>query len=486
MIRWPDERAVTVQIGAVLLLAIVFAALALYQVNAVPAENQAIESEHNQQVQGELQDLRNAGTDGGSESVSVTLGTRYPTRTFLTNPPNPTGSLETGETGTVRIDNADVTGTYTGDPGTVLETDHETRTLRYEPSYNEYRDAPTTRIEHGFAFNAFDDASIALTDQPLIDGERITVVLVEGDLSTTVDTGTVSGPTDPIALESTGDNIEIEVPTASPTAWNEAIGTDFGTDQEKARVTDYAAGQLTTELEDDPNAKYELQMTRISVGDGSVSADGQFDVREGTDDSIRSPAYHVDWEDPSSEPGADGDNCDSESCVVTDDITLTMGTTGVAAGARVDYAVSDPTVGALTDGTGTTADDGTDTTTFEIADGDDGETVTVYTSSGSDSDEIELEISRDEAVDTYALRSVSLSSGGGNDIDVAIDVDATDSGGEMVIISRNGNGVRDRTTVGAVSGTHPVGGGNQATEVEVRLRDSSGTVRDSRTVPWDG
>jgi len=35
---------VTVQIGAVLLLAIIFAALVLYQVNTVPAENSALES----------------------------------------------------------------------------------------------------------------------------------------------------------------------------------------------------------------------------------------------------------------------------------------------------------------------------------------------------------------------------------------------------------------------------------------------------------
>ncbi len=90
------------------MLAIIFAALALYQVNAVPAENGAVESEHNQRVHGELQDLRNAvrnvGTGGGTRSVSVTLGTSYPTRIFLTNSPDPTGTLETTDWANVTIE----------------------------------------------------------------------------------------------------------------------------------------------------------------------------------------------------------------------------------------------------------------------------------------------------------------------------------------------------------------------------------------------
>ncbi|MFB1065199.1 hypothetical protein [Natrinema sp. H-ect4] len=487
----------TVQIGAVLLLAIIFAALALYQVNTVPAENQAIESEHNKQVHGEMQELRNAirnvGTTGGSESVSVTLGTNYPTRTFLTNPSDPTGTLRTSETGTVRIDNAEFEGSYTGDAGALLGTDHETRTLRYDPSYNEYRNAPTTRLEHGFAFNDFSDATVALTEQPLIDGDRITIVLVEGNLSTsssgatTVDTRVISGPTDPIDLRDDGDNITITVPTASPTAWNETIGTKFGSDsgQAKAKVTDYSGGALTVELAAD--SEYELQMARIGVGDATASEDDSFNVQDRTSDPTSGPAYIVDWKDPSSEPGANGDNCNSESCVVTADTTLTMETSGTAVNASVDYAVSDHTVGSLSRYTGTTANDGTNTTRFQIyPDANNGDTVTVYTSSGSDSDSIELEISRDATAETYDIRSVSLSSGGGNDIDVMVDVDTTDSGADMVITSRKDSGIRDSTTVTASSGTYTISGGNQVNEVEVKLRDSGGTTRDSRTVPWNG
>ncbi len=103
-----------------------FAALALSQINAVPAENHAIESAHNEKVHDEMLELRNAirndGTTGDTKSVSVTLGTTYPSRSFSANPLDPTGFLET--------------------PGST--------TLTSEPVYNEHRDALPTRIEHGF------------------------------------------------------------------------------------------------------------------------------------------------------------------------------------------------------------------------------------------------------------------------------------------------------------------------------------------------
>jgi len=280
-----DERAVTVQIGAVLLLAIVFTALALYQVNVVPAENSAVEYEHNRQVHGEMHELRNAiknvGTSGGSESVSITLGTQYPTRTFSMNPSAPSGTLETREMGPVRIDNAEINGTYTGNPNALVGADHETRTLVYEPSYNEYRNAPTTRIEHGLAYNDFDDAAVPLTEQPLVVRDEITLVLVDGELSTTssrttsVDVRLLTGPTDPINLESSGsNNITITIPTQSPDAWNETIGTEFDSGAENARVVPSSGrnGQLTIELAEG-GEPYNLQMACVAVGDSNNACD---------------------------------------------------------------------------------------------------------------------------------------------------------------------------------------------------------------------
>lgn len=396
-----DERAVTVQIGAVLLLAIIFAALALYQVNVVPAENGAVESEHNQQVHGEMQELRNAvknaGTKGDSTSVSVTLGTRYPSRTFLTNPPNPTGTLETTETRTLGIENASVSGEYDGESApNGLIGNHSTRALRYQPAYNEYRDAPTTTIEHAFAYNEFDTAQIALTEQPLIDGDRITIVLLEGELSKsssgtiTVDTRVVDGPTEAVTIQSTDGSITI--PTRSPDIWNESIASE-----PNATVDSFDDGRLEIDLVD---GTYKLQMARIGVGDASKPANERFDVRASdtgeTGSSDGTPAYPVSWENPSDQAGVEDCNWDEKSCTITgNSVDLTMGTDNATDGASVAYAVSDRSVGTVSPTEGVTGSDGTHTTTVSVdANAEDGETVTVYTSSGSDGDKIVLEISR--------------------------------------------------------------------------------------------
>ncbi|PCR92620.1 hypothetical protein CP557_05585 [Natrinema ejinorense] len=385
-----------------------FAALALYQVNVVPAQNGAIESEHNQQVHDELQDLRNAirnvGTSGGSESVSVTLGTRYPTRTFLTNPTDPTGTLRTSETGAVGIDNAEFDGRYTTTADELLGEDFETRTLSYEPSYNEYRDAPTTRLEHGFAFNEFSDASVALTDQPVIDDERITIVLVEGSLSmssrgaTTVDTRILSGPTDPITLEDDGANITITVPTASPRAWNESIGTEFGpaSGAEHARVTGYADGQLTVELEGD--TEYELRMARIAVGDGRDDGSDEFDINRVTaDDTDSSGAYDVRW-DTDRINDEERVSCTDESCTFTaanagDTIPASVETVPAVDDAAVEYAVGNNEIAGLVPGRGT-IQDGVHETALEARSNG---TTTLFASSGGAGDALDVTVAVESA-----------------------------------------------------------------------------------------
>lgn len=55
-----DDRAVTVQVGTVLLFASLVVAMSLYQATVVPNQNHSVEFRHNQEVKGELLDLRNA------------------------------------------------------------------------------------------------------------------------------------------------------------------------------------------------------------------------------------------------------------------------------------------------------------------------------------------------------------------------------------------------------------------------------------------
>ncbi|WP_339103208.1 CARDB domain-containing protein [Haloterrigena salinisoli] len=406
-----DERAVTVQIGAVLLLAIVFAALALYQLNAVPAENERVEFAHNQAVHDELQELRNAirnvGTDGGTESTAVTLGTQYPSRAVAANPPAPPGRLETTGTATISID-ARFSGDaseYDGDPAN-LTGDHETTTLAYTPDYGEYGSAPTTRIEHGFAFNDFGDAQVSLTAQPLLSDGTIRLVALEGELSrsgsgaVTIDPTALSGPSDavPIEPENGSDSVTVTIPTAAPTAWNDTIGATFDDGESGARVTGYnatdaARGSLTIELAE---AEYDLQVARVGIGDGGART-AAYDVEKTRTESETtgggSGAYDVEWDLNRIDAENDRVSCTADRCTFDaagagDTATMVVETDPSIDDATVEYAVSDRDTGRVDPGSGSTRD-GVHRTNLEAR--SEGE-VTAFASSGGNGDRVPIDI----------------------------------------------------------------------------------------------
>ena len=55
-----DDRAQAIQIGAVLLFGILVISFSTYQAFVVPNQNENVEFNHNQRVQGQLQEVRNA------------------------------------------------------------------------------------------------------------------------------------------------------------------------------------------------------------------------------------------------------------------------------------------------------------------------------------------------------------------------------------------------------------------------------------------
>ncbi|WP_133412273.1 hypothetical protein [Natrarchaeobaculum sulfurireducens] len=273
--RWGDERAVTVQIGAVLLLAILFTALALYQVNAVPAENEVVEIEHNEEVQADLQHVRNAivSVPGGNsgESRSVSLGTTYPTRTFAMNPGPMSGSLESEQLGDIEIKNAEPVD----DSDQIVEDWEEgypTYGLTYTPGYNEYQNAPQTRYEHGLLYNHHPNDERLTVDgqsQLVVDGNEITIVTLQGDYSesgqgtASVDIREFSTSTNTVGVESDdGDPMEITLPTNSPESWSDTF----------SEMTDYTVttndDSVTVEF-NDTERTYDLRMAEVGVGDAT-------------------------------------------------------------------------------------------------------------------------------------------------------------------------------------------------------------------------
>lgn len=221
-----DNSGVSEVIGFVLVLGLLVLALAVFQVTAVPIWNENVELNHNTQVQNEMQEIRNAvlttANSGGSATGSVKLGTDYPNRVVLRNPPASTGRLETTEVRTVTVENATIGGNadlFWDSRGGEIRLD--TRRIRYTPSYNEYQNAPTTFYENSVVYNDQDGGTAPITEQSVVDGDRINLVSVNGSLSETgseranFDSSPLSAPSNRISMtdEGSGGNVTLELPT---------------------------------------------------------------------------------------------------------------------------------------------------------------------------------------------------------------------------------------------------------------------------------
>ena len=204
-----DRRGQAIQIGAVLLLGAVVLAFSIYQATVVPEQNSEIEYKHSQTVQDQLSDVRNAlisaGQTGDGRSVSVALGTQYPSRTIALNPPPPVGSLGTVDSANmsvnVTVSNARASG-ETGDFWSGVNRSYNTGALVYRPGYNEYQGAPTTWYENSVLFNQLRSANLTVSGQRLVDDNRISLVTLNGSY---------------YASRSGNANLDIRPVSASPT-----------------------------------------------------------------------------------------------------------------------------------------------------------------------------------------------------------------------------------------------------------------------------
>ncbi|MFO7927239.1 MAG: hypothetical protein ACQET5_01300 [Halobacteriota archaeon] len=178
-----DERAQSVLVGSILLFAILIVAFSTYQAFVVPDQNAEVEFSHSQQVENEFSELRsnviNAVESGDERSTSVTLGTQYPARLLALNPPAPAGTISTTEPSTVEVDGVDMANVC----GVDESGETTTRSLVYEPGYNEYPNAESTVYEHTFVTTTFRNGESVPRTQRLIRDDRIDLLVLTGDVS---------------------------------------------------------------------------------------------------------------------------------------------------------------------------------------------------------------------------------------------------------------------------------------------------------------
>lgn len=216
-------------IGAVLIFGFIIAALGAAQVVLVPQANEEVEFNHNDRAQQDMQEVRNAiqrsAAVGASQSESVNLGPDYPTRFLLLNPGEGSGTIRTAGSTLLTIEGAEATDQevrdfWTGDSGDSV--DIPSKQLIYSPNYNYYDNAPDTVYENSVLYNRFEDSTdISKSAQGIVDGRRIYLTAVDGDLSTSqadsasVDVKSVTAATESITVErnAADEPIQITIPT---------------------------------------------------------------------------------------------------------------------------------------------------------------------------------------------------------------------------------------------------------------------------------
>jgi hypothetical protein len=419
------ERAQSTLVGAILLFAILIIAFSTYQAAVVPDQNARVEFNHNAEVQSDMQELRNSLLDVRSvefdangdpvivsdhRSVRLRLGTQFPARLIALNPPAPSGTIETeASESEFRIENAEVSGTFEGNPGGKLlgpdpGIDLGTDFVLYRPGYSEYRDAPNTVLEHSLLYNEFDDTELTVSEQTLIrpESNRLDVVLFEGNLSrsssraVTLDPETLDGPTASVPIQPDGGDIVLQIPTRNSAVWNEAVD-----DLDGVALVETTDEYVRVELQD---GEYTLRVTRVGL-DGGEGTDELTSVRTanaGAGGGNYSTTYDTRW-DTGTIAAQAGVSLDGDTLVVDKgeigDVPIDGTVTVVDAaapsdpivGADVDFgstdeAVADPQPGpgddVVTDGSGVaTAGIGTGIGTARL-----------FTAAGDDADRLPVEV----------------------------------------------------------------------------------------------
>lgn len=284
-----DERAAAVQVGAVVLLAFVVVALSLYQAQVVPEQNEQVEVDHNREVQDRLVAVRSAivtaGTTGGSPSVTLPLGTSYPDRTVFANPPAPTGTVRTVGTTNPAVNVSLTNVAAEGEAGDFWNGSHNVSTggLVFRPHYNQYRDAPVTVFEHGVVFNLRANGSAALTGQPLVEGDTLTLLTLNGTVGRTgsralsLDVAPVSVATRTITVSNDDPGpINVTLHTSvSRSTWRRVLEPEFvangGNVSAPLGYVSNPDGLNRVTISLVPG-EYELRLARVAVGsDGGAS-----------------------------------------------------------------------------------------------------------------------------------------------------------------------------------------------------------------------
>lgn len=280
-----DERGVSEVIGAILVFGLLVVLLGIIQTQAIPAANQQVEFNHNQEVQSDLVSFNEATSDVASEgeprSVKIQMGTSYPTRLFFLNPPQPGGEIRMAGDESVSIYNVNATDKNTRKYIDGSMEDLSTRRLEYDPTYNEYRSAPVTVLEYGAVYRDFEDTTIIDDESELVRGNTISLTLLNGNLSRgqstalSLEAQATSAPARTVQIEAdeTADDIKLNIPSnLGVSEWREMVGGE-------EYVEGVGRNGSMIEIRLDSSQSYNLRVPQIGVGSSVPQPNATYTTR---------------------------------------------------------------------------------------------------------------------------------------------------------------------------------------------------------------
>ncbi|CQR53739.1 MULTISPECIES: hypothetical protein [Haloferax] len=281
-----DRRGASAILGTMLAFALVVSLVAMVQVSAVPAWNQQTEFEHLTAAETDFAAFDESvakAVDGRQTRATLDAGVDYPTRALFVSPAAGSGSLRTTDPATARISGAVATG-ETGTYWDGSEHAFDTQQFVYRPDYRYLQSEPSLVHEGTAQYTAYGGGEVGAT-QSLVDGTKVSLVFLEGDIDTATSEATtfgvvpLSAGTDYITVTDAGAPITISVPTRlSEDTWRDLLA-----DEPNVRSIAYATGAdyntLTVELA--PGKTYDLRLSRVGID---------------TPGALQAPAYIVDVE----------------------------------------------------------------------------------------------------------------------------------------------------------------------------------------------
>ncbi|MFB6108044.1 MAG: hypothetical protein ABEJ82_04270 [Haloplanus sp.] len=281
------NRGQAIQIGAILVFAILILGISIYQATVVPQQNARVEFDGYKQASTDMvslrNDIRSAATTGEASGTTVKTGVTYPQRSIFVNPGPPAGTISTDD------DTPNVT--LTGVTPVASETEnvrkfwnatsgtYETKRVTFSPAYNEFRASPVSIVGDD-VYRTPDSKVLPISQGSSIRSNRITLVTVRGDMgasdvSVPVTAEPVTAATRTVVVTGEGSTFSITLPTpTNATAWNDTVAPDLVTNPNVLTTTPHANDSVTITF--NGSRRYELRLAAVEVhgrsNDGTVDA----------------------------------------------------------------------------------------------------------------------------------------------------------------------------------------------------------------------